>query len=579
MSSDDTELVLLIHGTFAGRNEKNDDSPWWREGGDVWNRLQTALPSRIKPAATTEEFRWSGENSQRDRREAGRNLYARLKKLEAQGRKYHLVGHSHGGSVIWNCLLESVRERFKRRRELPEKERALPGLQSWTSIGTPFLQLKALKISGWVGSIAELSAFVLPMALVGFLIWYFWDGFESQMAALRMQSDLMDLAVKSVESDAAIFSTVFGLIFFGGGMLVMGLYFWVSAVRLEAVAVRDEARIRNQAFVEFSDRWLGIWSQHDEAINGLKATLRLGGKIAPRISIAGGSVFAYDRRLRAYRIVTKWLIAPFFNLLISRPSDGMIWRGISRNLQGNDRPGCVVKTVTTSPLEMIESILPPLPKHVDDRLVDASNKQLVRHSKTLIPKLREFLSQAAWSGTSPVGLLAGGGTGQLQENVLVHTSYLHDDEILQLIARHAVESQVKETRRETSGLVTDDSSISGWYRSFRQSITSLLKENEALRLQGLPLLGARNARGWFSLTLSISAVVISIVIEQDSVSFAATPLCATSFAASVVALLVGCSAVNRSRRGARARRISRLSRVASLFALLITGSVLLGNLM
>ena len=51
-----------------------------------------------------EVFHWSGENSERSRIKAGRDLLEYLLALESAGRGYHLIGHSHGGSVIWHAL-------------------------------------------------------------------------------------------------------------------------------------------------------------------------------------------------------------------------------------------------------------------------------------------------------------------------------------------------------------------------------------------------------------------------------------------------------------------------------------------
>ena len=52
-----------------------------------------------------------------------------LLELEAEGRGYHLIGHSHGGSVIWHTLC---------RARLQQKD--LTCLRSWSTVGTPFLQ-------------------------------------------------------------------------------------------------------------------------------------------------------------------------------------------------------------------------------------------------------------------------------------------------------------------------------------------------------------------------------------------------------------------------------------------------------
>jgi hypothetical protein len=213
------------------------------------------------------------------------------------------------------------------------------------------------------------------------------------------------------------------------------MWAWASAVNLEASVVREEARIRNQAFVDFGARWLGIWSRHDEAINGLRASLRLGGNIAPRIEISGVTVFDYDRRMRTYRFLARWFIAPVFNLLISRPSDSIIWRSVSRGMQGNDRPGCLVSDVSPGPIVPRRIEWEQLPESYDERLVSQSNEHLIARSKTLLPQLREVLSQLAWTRPEQLSLLLSNET-TFEGNELVHTSYFHEPAILDLIVGH-----------------------------------------------------------------------------------------------------------------------------------------------
>src|SRR5262249_18028489 len=83
-------------------------------------------------------FHWSGHNSERERRAAGKALLARLTELEQTGHSYHLIGHSHGGSVIWNALVGSARLGLK-----------LNGLKTWITVGTPHLTFAALRPSLW----------------------------------------------------------------------------------------------------------------------------------------------------------------------------------------------------------------------------------------------------------------------------------------------------------------------------------------------------------------------------------------------------------------------------------------------
>jgi hypothetical protein len=166
------ELVILVHGTFANNPSKSHDDhlKWWQAGGAVWEKIDERLSERFHVAADsrTEVFSWSGDNSERDRRAGGTKLFEHLQTLEELGVRYHLVGHSHGGSVIWHCLLESVKRRlqfhrsFWLRRKQLDKRILLKGLRSFTTIGTPFLQLdtpilqlnSARLLGKWLGEVA-----------------------------------------------------------------------------------------------------------------------------------------------------------------------------------------------------------------------------------------------------------------------------------------------------------------------------------------------------------------------------------------------------------------------------------------
>ena len=97
------DVVLLVHGTYAARESDEGDS-WWQRGSDAWRGLSERLPHGVDLKTQGRLFHWSGENSERARSKAAAQLLEHLRPLEESGQSYHLVGHSHGGSVIWNAL-------------------------------------------------------------------------------------------------------------------------------------------------------------------------------------------------------------------------------------------------------------------------------------------------------------------------------------------------------------------------------------------------------------------------------------------------------------------------------------------
>ena len=175
------EPVFLIHGTFSYRDEPDTSGGppnWWQPGSEfaesmdglfeghakcwpddacmkmpwfgkrIGHRIENWQVGarqpfrRLRPKhriLNRKTFAWSGLNNENERRKAGKRLYEGLLALEKENaasvaRKeppvgYHLIGHSHGGSVIWDAL------RRARHRE------TLPNLKSWTTLGTPLPHL------------------------------------------------------------------------------------------------------------------------------------------------------------------------------------------------------------------------------------------------------------------------------------------------------------------------------------------------------------------------------------------------------------------------------------------------------
>ena len=100
-NTDQSELVILIHGTAAGDIEDSGER-WWQLG----SQTRQFLDDRLKGVAhcDTQPFHWSGENSQQERLNAATRLALIINDLESKQQKYHLVAHSHGGSVVWQML-------------------------------------------------------------------------------------------------------------------------------------------------------------------------------------------------------------------------------------------------------------------------------------------------------------------------------------------------------------------------------------------------------------------------------------------------------------------------------------------
>ena len=158
-SSPKPPLVILVHGTFAGYPAAVGETPrWWQDGSP----FRTALASATGADVTA--FCWGkgGANSETLRRRGARDLLEMMEALETEGRDYHLVGHSHGGSVIWQALVYAAARRSR-------GPHGLKRLRSWTTIGTPFQDFVPAHVE-LVGALIG-AAIVLAWLIICFFAW------------------------------------------------------------------------------------------------------------------------------------------------------------------------------------------------------------------------------------------------------------------------------------------------------------------------------------------------------------------------------------------------------------------------
>lgn len=106
-------------------------------------------------------FHWSGLNSVQAREEAAEKLLKYILEYERSNRFYHLLGHSHGGSVIWAML----------RQVAASPDLDLNFMRSWVTVGSPFIALRQTflgrlisGILGWL-TLVLLATAILSLAL------------------------------------------------------------------------------------------------------------------------------------------------------------------------------------------------------------------------------------------------------------------------------------------------------------------------------------------------------------------------------------------------------------------------------
>ncbi len=444
------DLVLLVHGTFAARTEDRGDN-WWQIGSQAYEGLRQRLPRGVRQSEPDEVFHWSGENSERARIKAALELLERLKQLESEGRGYHLIGHSHGGSVIWHALRIATLSRVE-----------LEGMRSWTTVGTPFLRHKSHSVFRLTNILRIVLGLVLlkpacvtavkfsdlllrPHASVwlghGTNLPKHFTLYETpvlrllEMMKVPIERSASGIRIGSFDSSVEHSSLHFLLTHpLGWLMMVLAvvviyiyLNFTVFFLRpvIESWQLWAEARLERRARSVFASRWLGLWSPDDEAINGLRATLSMPVSFISRMVPRDRVLFS------DYATVTLqpyyWVLTPVFNFLLRPFLDKVVRSVVIKAAQGNNRPGTEVVEVGPMPWNSDDSTpLHPLPNWLNERLVQDANES----AREIVPKLRVFLA----APTFVSGLESWGKGSRGQE--LIHTSYFDHEEVLDLLAMH-----------------------------------------------------------------------------------------------------------------------------------------------
>ena len=486
-SAQSEDLVIFVHGTFAGDRDRRDNGErWWQRDSDVWQWVESHLPKGVTlPDESVNLFHWSGDNSQSARLAASTCLLAWLIELERQKRGYHLVGHSHGGSVIWEALITSevtrrsqhvspdllrelvtrklVRQRGSRRKSVPgilaypqiSSQIKLDGLRSWITIGTPFLHhlpSRRWLVNGWPDPNFSLA----PLVRRG------WSDLAQVAAMLATVLSVIfsGLGLASSYDRSSLIPWVVWLSVSSALMLAL---FWLHPRRRlgHVLIIREHASHR--VIKRFARRWLGLWAPSDEAISALASLtnpssfdyswlcspleerdqrqppaaitdsvalpLRLSSKANSLNLVPEVAEFAPVRRFVR--------LASFpFNRWIAPRATKSIAEIVLRSGQGCDIRGAVLAYASPWPLPLRQPIT-GLPAETAARLDDGANRQAARVG----PVIREILGSALMEGT-PLPQLATPDRLGIDARALVHTSYFHDIDVLQLIVLHITQNTV-----------------------------------------------------------------------------------------------------------------------------------------
>jgi hypothetical protein len=421
-------------------------------------------------------FHWgTGPNSETQRREAGTRLYEQLRGYDTEGTDYYLIGHSHGGSVIYNALLRSA-----------AKDEPLERLKSWLTVGTPFLDFKPSwllfnRLNIW-GQIVYVTGIGSLLLAIGLIASRYFDLPFAQMVSASL-------------GEKAFPNFYYPMLSFLFGYVVMcfGILFAAERLTKRWYSDRHKAKVRDL----YEKSWVGLWHHDDEAISALANVRALNRAIIPSnflvpvfslipllITIFGLG-YAIYALIHSFNPDTQWLkdifaklatvdadpkkdwtpqslfwtiwglvgavtfimgpiiglyllittlgiglfrgFAHLIGIPLAKAIDHLVWDSVRQETWGNDRRGESVRGVSATPPFFTPRYV-PLPDAVASKIAKYSE----RHAAETLSKARELLGMTATA--TNIGDIGRDLTHQLSWRELIHTSYFEIEEFVALLA-------------------------------------------------------------------------------------------------------------------------------------------------
>ncbi len=252
---------ITVHGTGDGVRDAKEPK-WWQPESQFSRDLINQAGG-----GTVEPFMWDGKNDELSRREGAENLLWRLRDYEDRGDEVVLIGHSHGGSVIATALTFAM-----------STQREFSNIKSVITVGTPYIGMKRqrwfwdrLNFAGQLGFLYSLFLLVLTLIAIWTVVIFEFSAPDmaemadqmSKTSPTDMTYDMQDVTVAEDEVDSA-YVTIASSLFI---IALTGFFLSRSQRRLRELHDKNIVARFHDAF---SSRWLALYDQRDEAINGLK---------------------------------------------------------------------------------------------------------------------------------------------------------------------------------------------------------------------------------------------------------------------------------------------------------------------
>jgi hypothetical protein len=480
--------LVTVHGTGSG-DPVPKGSRWWQLGSPFQTELAKRLnldPARVEVVA----FQWGdGPNSEAARRAAGKALYEQLKSYDRSCEDYHVIGHSHGGSVIHHALMQSIL-----------RGRPFERLKSWSSVGTPFLDYipRRYLYSRLHGT--------------GLMIFATAIGAFAAAAAVLFRA-FTEVQAKAPGTKAAYFSEVVAIVAASPvvyGLLALASVYIIDRWRGGWYSVEQKRRAARL----YASRWFGVFHRDDEAISALSNVRYANGPIVPPtflqplaglipLALVVAISFAYVDRLDTIEEFTlKGLVLPFINnnnvvpwvwyagLLVISPLvfiaaarglvallrmvvtaagwplamliDKVVWSSVRLQAWGDDRTRETVAGIASHPPEFPD-LFGPLPEPLSSHLSLYSEKNAV----ITLKRVRQALGmvQRPQAHADVRAHLA----DQLNWGELIHTTYFDIPEFIDLTALHLHEAGMAPLDT-AQGFDAGREEVRGWRQLFNTTV-------------------------------------------------------------------------------------------------------------
>jgi len=496
--------VVTVHGTGAG-SEADIGLSWWQKDS-AFQKKTAEIVELAGDGIEVVPFHWgTGPNSETKRREAGAKLYEQLREYDAAGVDYYLIGHSHGGSVIYNALLRSA-----------AKDEPLARLKTWLTVGTPFLDFKPSwllfnRLNIWGQGVYVTGIGFLLLAIGLFASKYFDLPF-----AQMVNASLGDKAFSNFYYPVLSFVLAYVVMCFG--LLAL-------SERLTKRWYSDRNKTKARDLYEKS--WIGLWHHDDEAISALTNVRALNRAIVPSnflvpafslipllLTILGLAYAAY-LSIHAWNPEAQWLkdifakltaidsdpkqdwalhrilpmlwelagavtiimgpiiaiylllttagvgivrgFAHLIGIPLAKAVDRLVWDSVRQETWGNDRRGESVRSVSATP-PLFKPQYAPLPDAIASKIARYSEA----HATETLRKARELLGMTATA--TAMGDIGRDLSSQLSWRELIHTSYFEIDEFIALLAAALRRSGLSSSKAEKIADAISDDMVEEWLK-------------------------------------------------------------------------------------------------------------------